>query len=78
MTIKIKDNLKRILNIALSILSFIIIIVLLRWAGIKGIISFIAGMTLMGYLLLSNNLMMRSLITIFGANKNLKEIMDEK
>lgn len=71
----IKETLKKISNIFLSLLSFFILILLLRWAGIKGIVSFIAGMIMMAYLLLSNNIMMRTLVDMFGAGKNIREIM---
>ncbi len=75
---KIKIIFKRVISVLLSISTFILLIVLLRWAGFKGILSFIAGLAIMAYLLLSNNIMMRSLITLFGAGKNLKELMNEK
>lgn len=74
-TYKLKEILKKTSNIFLSLLSLLILILLLRWAGIKGILSFIAGMLIMAYLLLSNNIMVRTLVSIFGSEENLKEIM---
>ena len=80
MPIKILDTIKRIILIVTSIGTVIILFMLLRWAGIKGILSFIAGMVIMAYLLLSNNIMTRVLVKMFEAEKGINEIMgkDEK
>lgn len=75
MALKIKDKLNKVKNVVLSIASFFMLLFLLRWSGIKGILSFFTGMALMAYLLLSNNIMVRSLVKIFGSEENIKEIM---
>ncbi len=73
----IKDNIKKVINITISILSIFGLFYLMRWAGLKGILSFLVGMIIMAYLILSNNLIMRSVVTLFGAERSIKEIMDE-
>ena len=75
MPIKILDTIKRIILIVTSIGTVIILFMLLRWTGIKGILSFIAGMVIMAYLLLSNNIMTRVLVKMFEAEKGINEIM---
>jgi len=75
MPIKTLDTIKRIILIVTSIGTVIILFMLLRWAGIKGILSFIAGMVIMAYLLLSNNIMTRVLVKMFEAEKGINEIM---
>ncbi len=71
----IKNNLKTVLNIVLSLASILLIFIYFRWVGYKGVISFLLGMVIMAYLLLSNNIIMRSLIKIFEAKQTLKELM---
>lgn len=71
----IKNNLKTVLNIVLSLASILLIFIYFRWVGYKGVISFLLGLIVMAYLLLSNNIIMRSLIKIFEAEQTLKDIM---
>ncbi len=67
-----------ILRIFIIIASILLVIGFLRWAGIKGVLSFMLGMSLMAYLLLSKNIMFQGIIEMFGASEYLSEIGKKK
>lgn len=75
---KISNILKVTLRIIVMIASVLLIIGFLRWGGIKGILSFMLGMGLMAYLLLSKNMMFQGIIGMFGADEYLNEIGKKK
>lgn len=75
---KIKNILMTILRIFIIIASILLVIGFLRWAGIKGVLSFMLGMSLMAYLLLSKNIMFQGIIEMFGASEYLSEIGKKK
>ena len=69
---------KQFLTIIISIATFIGIIYLLIYVGLKGFISFIAGMMIMAYLILSKNAMMMWFIDFAQAEHYIKEIKVKK
>ena len=75
---KIKEKLSNIFKVTLRIIvmiaSILLIIAFLRWGGIKGILSFVLGMSLMAYLLLSKNMMFQGIISMFGADEYLNDV----
>lgn len=75
---KIKNILNTIIRIFIIIASILLVIGFLRWAGIKGVLSFMLGMSLMAYLLLSKNIMFQGIIEMFGASEYLSEIGKKK
>lgn len=77
-TRSVKSIFFTILRIIIMIASILLIIAFFRWAGLKGMASFILGMSLMGYLLLSKNMMFQGIISMFGADEYLNEISKKK
>lgn len=71
---KFNQATKRILRIVISIASILILIFFFRWVGLKGVLAFFLGMTIMAYLLLSKNLMFMGIIDYFGADKYIDEV----
>ena len=69
---------KQFITITLSIATFIGIIYLLIYVGLKGFISFVLGMTVMAYLILSKNAMMLWFIEFAQAEHYIKEIKIKK
>lgn len=69
---------KKIFKIICFILSIFLFIWFFRWASWKGMISFVLGMGIMGFLLLSKNPMLRFLISFAQADDYFKEIIDKK
>lgn len=70
----IKNKLFIVVRIAVSILSVILLFLGLRWAGIKGFIMLVFGMIIMGYLLLSKNMMLDWFVNFAKAKNYLEEI----
>jgi len=75
---RLKNKLNFLLGLFIKIVSIILIILFIRWAGIKGIIALIMGMAIMAYLILSGNQIMLFFIKIFGNKEYLEEIINEK
>lgn len=75
---RLKNKLNFLLGLSVKIVSIILLIICLRWAGLKGIISFLFGMAIMAYLMLSNNSLMMFFIKMFSDKQYLEEIMGEK
>lgn len=46
-----------------------------RWVGFKGILSFLIGMGIMAYLLLSKNPMVKMIIKLAESQEHLEELM---
>ena len=74
----VSSVLKVTLRLVVMIASVLLIIAFLRWAGIKGILSFVLGMSLMAYLLISKNMMFQGIISMFGADEYLNEVAKKK
>jgi len=71
---KVSNIFKVTLRIVIMIASVLLILGFFRWAGIKGILSFMLGMGIMAYLLLSKNMMFRGIIDMFGATEYLDDM----
>lgn len=71
---KIKNIAKQIIRVVLIIVSLLAMINLFRWLGYKGFFGFVLGMAAMGYLLLSKNIVFRSLIGYFDADDFLDDL----
>lgn len=71
----IREALSYVLNIAV----LISLIFFLRWVGVKGIISLLIGMALMGWLVLSQNIIFMSFIKLIDGElyEKTKETADE-
>jgi len=59
----------RILRIIISIASILLLIGFFRWTGLKGLMSFILGLFVMAYLLLSKNAMLMGVVEYFEAGR---------
>ncbi len=73
-TRSVKSIFFTVLRIVIMIASVLLIIGFFRWAGIKGMLSFLLGMGIMAYLLLSKNMMFRGIIETFGATEYISEM----
>lgn len=73
--LKTKQIARKIFMIALSVASVVGIFMFFRWVGFKGILSFLIGMSIMAYLLLSKNSMVAMIIKMTESNDHLSEIM---
>ena len=71
----LKNKLMFMLNVAIKIISILLFILCIRWAGIKGIISMLFGMAIMAYIMLSGNQLLMFFVKIFGNKEYLVEIM---
>jgi len=61
-----------------KIVSILLFILFIRWAGAKGMIALVLGMAAMAYLILSGNQLMMFFIKAFGNKEYLEEIMGKK
>lgn len=69
-----------ILKILLMLALLFAVFMFFRWAGVKGMLSFILGMFLMSWLILSKNMVMRTLIEMTKSESYINEVVgkDEK
>lgn len=74
----LKNKLMFILSVAIKIISILLFILCIRWAGLKGIISMLFGMAIMAYMMLSGNRLLMFFVKIFGNKEYLEEIMGKK
>ncbi len=74
----LKGILMTVLRITVMILSILLIFGFFRWSGIKGFLSFLLGMGIMAYLLLSKNMMFQMIIETFGAVEYIDEVKKKK
>ena len=75
---KIKEKSKAILmyllRITIMIGSIVLIIIAMRWFGIKGILGMIFGMFVSTYLILSKNVILRALIEMMHSEEYVDEL----
>lgn len=74
----IKEFIKKVLQILFSILTIILLFTFFRWAGIKGLLSFLIGMLIMAFLILSKNPVMTSIIAMTQSEDFIDTVMDKK
>jgi len=70
----LNNTTKQYVRYLVSIASLIGLVVFIRWAGMKGIISFFLGMTVMAALFLSKNMMIRLLVDKFSGTEYVDQI----
>lgn len=78
---KLKGILMYILRIVIMISSIFLVIIIMRWLGIKGIVGMIFGMFASTYLILSKNVALRALIEMMHSEEYVDELrgkQDEK
>ena len=68
------SNLKRYLNIPVTIGLLIGFFIFFRWIGWKGMLGMIIGMAIMAYLLLSKNIMLKWAIDMAKGNEYIEEV----
>ena len=67
-------QLRKYLNIPISIGLIIAIFMFFRWIGYKGMIGFALGMMIMAYLILSKNVMLKWAIDMTRSNEYIEEV----
>lgn len=77
---KIKNFTLIIVKIVISLVTIILFIGFFRWTGFKGLISFMLGMLIMAFLILSKNPILLSIIAMTQSEDFIDSIMkkDEK
>lgn len=78
LTEKSKESGMYFVRIAVAIGTFLLLIMMIRWAGIKGVLMLFLGMGIMAYLLLSKNIMLLALIDKLEGNEYIDEIKKKK
>lgn len=72
------SSIKSATVIIINVLVLIGVVYFLIWVGFKGMIAFVAGMTLMTYLMLSKNPILRAMIGFAQAEDYIDDLRGDK
>lgn len=72
--LKLKNVIFSFINILLSLATIIAFFIFFRWVGVKGLLAFLLGMFIIGYLILSKNLMFQAIIGMTKSESYIDEL----